>query len=144
MSASAWGSCGESVENHTVLRLGLIVDNLLENAYHQRVGDKLTLVDVGLGNLPDRGFAGYMVAEHLSCGDVVQPVVLDKLFTLCAFPAAGGTEYYNIHFVSLQTLDGPRRLCFGADRGMAVAGSRISAGQTSRPTAVFFFTFRCG
>ena len=75
----------ESVEDYSVFGLGFVVEDLFQNLDHQRVGDELALLDVGVGNLPDGRFAGYMVAEHFTCGDVVKAVFVNELFALGAF-----------------------------------------------------------
>ena len=103
------GDCaGEAVEDYAVLGLGFVVDNLLEDANHQRIGNQLPLVDVGFGNLSYGSLAVDMVAEHLTCRDVVQTVFVDEFFALGAFAAAGGTENYNIHFYTLKLITGER------------------------------------
>ena len=83
---------GESVENHPVLGLGLVVDDFLKYADHQRVGDELSLAYIGFGDLANRCLAGDVVAEYLSGRDVVQPVFLNKFLALGTFSATRSAE----------------------------------------------------
>ena len=92
------GNCtGKAVEDYPFFGFGFVVDDFLQDFYHQRVGNQLSLVYISLGNLAYRSLSGDMVAQHLSGGDMVKAVTLDKFFALGTFSASGGTENHNIH-----------------------------------------------
>ena len=84
-------SAGEPVEDKPLLGLALL-EYLLDHADDQAVGDKLTGVDIALGRLPQLTTLLDLCAQEVAGGNVIEPELFDKDFTLCSLARAWCSE----------------------------------------------------
>ncbi len=75
---------GETIKDHTFAVTSERIIDRSENAYHQIVGNQLTIVDIPSSSLAEFGSLLDFTTKHVTRRNMVQTVLLNHLITLCA------------------------------------------------------------